>query len=73
GGEKLKLPNRAGRHDLKKLFQEAGIPPWERSSRPLIYLNGRLAGVAGLWVDEWAWTQIDAGCYRIAWQPPQSV
>lgn len=73
GGEKLKLANRAGRHDLKKLFQEAGVPPWERQSRPLIYLNGQLAAVAGLWIAEWACAQIDAGCYRIAWQPPQSV
>ncbi|AEG01774.1 tRNA lysidine(34) synthetase TilS [Methylomonas methanica] len=73
GGEKLKLANRAGRHDLKKLFQEAGIPPWERQSRPLIYLNGQLAAVAGLWIAEWACAQIDAGCYRITWQPPQSV
>ncbi|MCQ8104798.1 tRNA lysidine(34) synthetase TilS [Methylomonas sp. SURF-2] len=73
GAEKLKLPNRAGRHDLKKLFQEAGVPPWERQARPLIYLNDRLAGVAGLWIDEWAWAQIDDGCYRIAWQSPQSV
>lgn len=73
GGEKLKLANRAGRHDLKKLFQEAGVPPWERQARPLIYLNDRLAAVAGLWIAEWACAQIDAGCYVITWQPPQSV
>lgn len=37
GGEKLKLPGRAGHHCLKKLYQEAGVPPWEREIRPLIY------------------------------------
>lgn len=73
GGEQLKLPNRSGGHDLKKLFQEAATPPWERQARPLIYLNGQLAAVAGLWIAEWAFAQIDAGCYRITWQPPQSV
>lgn len=73
GGEKLKLPNRAGRHDLKKLFQEAGVPPWERQARPLVYLDNQLAAVAGLWIAEWACAQMDDGCYRIAWQAPQSV
>lgn len=73
GGERLKLPNRTGRHCLKKLYQEAGIPPWDRDSRPLVYLNGRLAAVAGLWIDEWAWSQAPEACYSIIWQRPKSV
>lgn len=68
GGEKIKLFGREGHHCLKKLYQEAGIPPWERDIRPLIYLNGRLAAIAGLWVDEWAWCQ-QGECYRLSWQP----
>ncbi|MGZ5001233.1 MAG: tRNA lysidine(34) synthetase TilS, partial [Methylomonas sp.] len=68
GGEKIKIPGREGRHCLKKLYQEAGIPPWEREVRPLIYLNGRLAAVAGLWVDEWAWSA-QGSCYGLLWQP----
>jgi tRNA(Ile)-lysidine synthase len=68
GGEKLKLPGRAGHHSLKKLFQEAEVPPWERNIRPLIYINGKLAAVAGLWVDEWAWRQQGA-CYALSWLP----
>ncbi|OAI20249.1 tRNA(Ile)-lysidine synthase [Methylomonas koyamae] len=67
GGEKLKLPGRAGHHCLKKLYQEAGIPPWEREQRPLVYLDGRLAAIAGLWVAEWAWAA-EAACYRVDWQ-----
>lgn len=67
GGEKIKLPGRDGHHCLKKLYQEAGIPPWERDVRPLIYLDGRLAAVADLWVAEWATGQGD--CYRLSWQP----
>lgn len=68
GGEKLKLPGRAGRHELKKLYQAAAIPPWERDARPLIYLDGRLAAVAGLWIDEWAWASKENGCYQLSWQ-----
>ncbi len=73
GGEKIKLPGRNGRHDLKKLFQEAGIPPWERQSRPLIYLNDRLAAVAGLWVAEWAWRAAPDACYQLTWQSRESM
>jgi tRNA(Ile)-lysidine synthase len=70
GGEKLKLPHRDGQRDLKNLYQEAGIPPWEREVRPLIYLNGRLAAVAGLWVAEWAALDAkqDSG-YWLDWLP----
>ncbi|MDD4915063.1 MAG: tRNA lysidine(34) synthetase TilS [Methylococcales bacterium] len=67
GGERLTLPGRSGRHSLKKLYQEAGVPPWERNIRPLIYLDGRLAAVAGLWVDEWAWRR-QGDCYALSWQ-----
>lgn len=67
GGETIKLPGRAGHHSLKNLYQAAGIPPWERDSRPLLYLDGQLAAVAGLWVAEWAW-QAQGDCYRLLWQ-----
>jgi tRNA(Ile)-lysidine synthase len=50
GGEKIRLPHRQGRHSLKKLFQEAGIPPWERELVPLVYLDGQLAAVGGYWI-----------------------
>jgi tRNA(Ile)-lysidine synthase len=50
GGEKISLPWRQGRHTLKKLFQEAGIPPWERDAIPLVYLDDKLAAVGDLWI-----------------------
>jgi tRNA(Ile)-lysidine synthase len=52
GGEVLELPNRQGHHTLKKLFQEAGIPPWIRQTIPLIYLNDELAAVGDLWMNK---------------------
>lgn len=73
GGEKLKLPGRIGHHCLKKLYQEAAVPPWERDARPLIYLGERLAAVAGLWVAEWAWCDKVDDCYRVDWRAPESV
>ncbi|HEA25863.1 MAG TPA: tRNA lysidine(34) synthetase TilS [Ectothiorhodospiraceae bacterium] len=51
GGEALTLTGRDGHHSLKKLYQEAAVPPWERSRRPLLFIDGQLAQVAGLWSD----------------------
>jgi len=60
GGERFRPAGRAHRQELKKLLQEAGIPPWERERLPLIYLpstsaisgklgeNGPLLAVVGL-------------------------
>ena len=50
GGERCLLPGRSHHHKLKKLLQEAGVPPWERERLPLIYVDGKLAAVADRWV-----------------------
>lgn len=50
GGETCRLAGREGSRDLKKLFQEAGIPPWVRERTPLVCIDGRLAAVGGRWV-----------------------
>lgn len=52
GGEKIRPVGRKHTHSLKKLMQEAGIPPWERSRIPLIYLDEELIGVYGYWIAE---------------------
>ncbi|MGY6277933.1 tRNA lysidine(34) synthetase TilS [Methylomonas sp. MgM2] len=73
GGEKIKLPGRDGHHCLKKLYQEAAVPPWERDARPLLYLDGRLAAVPGLCIAEWAYTPSPAICYSLTWQPAENM
>lgn len=50
GGEQCRLPGRQHRSQLKKLLQQAEIPPWERANLPLIYVDDELAAVADLWV-----------------------
>lgn len=47
GGERFHLQNRLGSHPLKKLFQEWGVPPWQREKVPLIYCQEELIAVAG--------------------------
>lgn len=50
GGETCHLPGRSHHHKLKKLLQEAGIPPWQRHRLPLIFVDEDLAAVADRWV-----------------------
>ncbi len=38
GGERFRPVGRLHSQELKKLLQEAGIPPWERNRLPLLYL-----------------------------------
>ena len=68
GGEKIRLPGRAGQHVLKNLFQEAGIPPWERESLPLVYLDDELAAVADQWISTVFYDETPGNCIRFAWQ-----
>lgn len=51
GGERCRPLGRGHSQSLKKLFQEAKVPAWERDQLPLFYVNGRLAMVADLWVN----------------------
>lgn len=50
GGERVRLPGRRHRHKLKKVYQLAGIPPWERRLIPLIYADQEVAAVPGMFV-----------------------
>jgi tRNA(Ile)-lysidine synthase len=65
GGEKIYLPNRKEQHSLKNLFQEAGIPSWERQLTPLIYLNNKLAAVGDLWISAEFYSAKPNGCVRL--------
>ncbi len=68
GGERCRPAGRNGHHELRKLFQERGIPPWVRTRIPLIFIGGELAAVAGLWVCEPFQAQPDEPGVQIHWQ-----
>lgn len=52
GGEAMRLIGRHHHCTLKKLFQEQGIPPWQRSRLPLIYIDDKLALVVGIGAEQ---------------------
>jgi tRNA(Ile)-lysidine synthase len=62
GGERLKPAGRDAHHDLKHLFQEAGVPPWMRAKIPLLYRDDELVAVVGYWIaDEYACPEGEQG------------
>ena len=52
GGERLQADARRPRRTLKNLFQEAGVPPWQRKKLPLLYRGADLVWAPGLGVDQ---------------------
>lgn len=73
GGEALRLPGRQGRHELRKLFQERGWPPWVRERVPLVYLEGRLAAVGDWLAAEFAASGAAGPVVRPCWEPPAGL
>ena len=51
GGERLQPDARRPRRSLRNLLQEAAVPPWERLSLPMLWVNGQLAWVGGIGCD----------------------
>lgn len=50
GGERFQPDSRRPRRSLRHLLQEAGVPPWERTSLPLLYIGDELVAVPGIGV-----------------------
>ncbi len=51
GGERFRPAQNRPEKSLKNLFQEYGIPPWQRSRLPLLYCGERLVWVPGMGFD----------------------
>lgn len=51
GGERLRTDPLRPSRTLKNLFQEAGVPPWERERLPLLFCGEDLVWAPGLGVD----------------------
>jgi tRNA(Ile)-lysidine synthase len=72
GGERFKPhPTRPSKR-LKHLFQEAGVPEFERGALPMVWRAGRLIFVPGLGEDA-RLTERGRGQVRIEWQGAASL
>jgi tRNA(Ile)-lysidine synthase len=69
GGELVKIAGRPTR-PLKKILQEAGLPPWLRDYIPLLYAGDELVAVADLLIcDGWLSSSPENTC-RVVWRHP---
>lgn len=72
GGERMRLPGRAHTHALKKLLQDAGVPPWERRRLPLLWdADGELLAAGDLLLSARLdnWLREHAG--ELRWRRPR--
>ena len=51
GGEKFQPDAARPRRSLKKIFQEAALPPWKRNTLPLLFCADTLIWVASIGID----------------------
>jgi tRNA(Ile)-lysidine synthase len=69
GGERLRPDALRPRRSLKNLFQEAGVPPWQRELLPMLFCEDELIWVPGLGVDvSWRTRDGDPGIVA-EWRP----
>ena len=69
GGERIRPVGRDGSQALKKLLQQAGVPPWQRERLPLLYVGEVLVAVADLWLAEGWQAGPDEAGWLFDWRP----
>lgn len=74
GGESLRLATGGRTRELRDLFQEAGIPPWQRARLPLVFdPDGQLLAVADLWLGESGAQLFEPLGAHLKWTPRKAV
>ncbi|OIN07746.1 tRNA lysidine(34) synthetase TilS [Oceanisphaera psychrotolerans] len=68
-GLRAQPAGRAGSRPLKKLWQEYGIPPWQRPHIPLLMQGTKLVAVPGLFVTRDHTPEPDQPGWQLEWLP----
>jgi tRNA(Ile)-lysidine synthase len=68
GGEQIRPSGRAEKHELKKLYQEEGVLPWNRDRIPLIFYENELIAVGNLWIDHKYAAKQSEPAWQIEWE-----
>ena len=69
GGERCRPGGRGVTKPLRHLFQELGVPPWERETWPLLFAGDHLAAAPGLFRCDPFAARGDEPAWRIEWVP----
>lgn len=67
GGERIRLASDGPSRTLKNVFQEQGVPAWQRARLPIAYLDEQLLWVAGIGFDARA-TCRNGRRYGLRWE-----
>ena len=69
GGERIRLAANRPTHAVKKLLQDAHMPPWDRATLPLIWSGDELAAVPGIGVALAFQAAPDEAGWTVDWRP----
>jgi tRNA(Ile)-lysidine synthase len=69
GGERIRPAGDAHTRELRDLFQQAALPPWQRLACPLLYDGGELVAVADRWFSARGQALFEAAGSRPCWRP----
>jgi tRNA(Ile)-lysidine synthase len=69
GGERIRPAGDAHTRELRDLFQQARLPPWQRLACPLLYDGEELVAVADRWSSARGQALFDAAGSRPCWRP----
>ena len=68
GGERVRAAGRPTK-PLKKLLQEAQVPPWLRLRLPLLHVGDELVAAPGVFIGEGWQAQAEEPGWEIRWRP----
>ena len=68
GGERIKPAGDAHTRELRDLFQQARLPPWQRHACPLLYVGDELVAVADRWASARGAAIFDLAAARPHWR-----
>jgi tRNA(Ile)-lysidine synthase len=69
GGERMKPVGSRHTRELRLLFQEGAVPPWQRDNCPLLYEGDNLIAIGDRWLSERAEAIFSAAQTRPRWLP----
>lgn len=73
GGERIRPAGRGHTHTVKKLLQEAGIPPWLRDYLPMLHIDGKLVLVPGVCLTDELSSDLSRNLSGIVWELPDDI
>ncbi|WP_145537976.1 tRNA lysidine(34) synthetase TilS [Yersinia kristensenii] len=66
----IKIVGRQHSRQSKKIWQELGIPPWQRERIPLLYFGEQLIAAAGVFVTQAGQAKENEPCWHLHWAKP---